>query len=287
MSVHFHKIHGLGNDFVLTRDLDPFRHDLARAARVLCDRHFGIGADGLIVVLPSERADFGMRIFNPDGSEAEMCGNGIRCFAKYVYEEGLTRKTALTVETLAGIIKPELKVVADRVAEVRVDMGRPRLLSEEIPVVGFGQGPVKDARIEVEGTEVSFTAVSMGNPHAVVPVEDLNRVPWQVLGPALESHEAFPRKTNVEFAQVLGPHEVQVVVWERGAGPTLACGTGACATVVALSLTGRLDRHATVHLPGGDLDILWAEDDHVYMTGPATTVFFGEYLLDPAEFKRR
>jgi diaminopimelate epimerase len=286
LNVHFHKIHGLGNDFVLTRDLDPVRHDLAQAARVLCDRHFGVGADGLIVVLPGERADFRMRIFNPDGSEAEMCGNGIRCFAKYVYEEGLTQKTALTVETLAGIIKPELKVVGGRVAEVRVDMGRPRFAADEIPVVGFGRGPVKDARIEVEGTGVFFTAVSMGNPHAVIPVENLTQVPWQILGPALESHSAFPRKTNVEFAQVLGPHEVRVVVWERGAGPTLACGTGACATVVALALTGRLDRQATVHLPGGDLDILWAEDDHVYMTGPATTVFAGEYLLDPTEFTR-
>ncbi|HHV57035.1 MAG TPA: diaminopimelate epimerase [Firmicutes bacterium] len=280
--MHFHKIHGLGNDFVLTRDLDPARHDLARTARALCDRHFGIGADGLILVLPSEKADFSMRIFNPDGSEAEMCGNGIRCFAKYVYEQGLTEKTNLAVETLAGIIKPQLKVSGGKVREVRVDMGRPRLAAAEIPVAGFGPGPVREAELTVDGTKLTFTAVSMGNPHAVIRVDDLARLPWQTLGPAVESHSAFPRKTNVEFAQVLGPQEVQVAVWERGAGATLACGTGACAAVVALSLTGRLERRSTVHLPGGDLEILWAENDHVYMTGPAATVFTGEYLLDLA-----
>lgn len=277
--MHFHKIHGLGNDFVLTRDLDPAQHDLARTARALCDRHFGIGADGLILVLPSEKADFSMRIFNPDGSEAEMCGNGIRCFAKYVYEQGLTTKTSLTVETLAGLVKPELHVVGGEVQEVRVDMGRPRLTAPEIPVVGYGSGVVKEAELQVEGWNLNFTAVSMGNPHAVIRVDNLTRVPWQTLGPAVETASAFPRKTNVEFAQVLGPQEVQVAVWERGAGPTLACGTGASATVVALSLTGHLERRATVHLPGGDLEIVWAEDDHVYMTGPATTVFAGEYLL--------
>lgn len=280
--MHFHKIHGLGNDFILTRDLDPERCDLARVARDVCDRHFGIGADGLILVLPSATADFRMRIFNPDGSEPEMCGNGIRCFAKYVYEQGLTQKTSLTVETLAGIIKPELILAGGRVEKVRVDMGRPRLAAEEIPVAGYGPGPITEAEIDALGQSFLFTAVSMGNPHAVIPVDDLDNLPWQTLGPALETHSAFPRKTNVEFAQVLNPKEVQVVVWERGAGPTLACGTGACATVVALALTGRLDRQATVHLPGGDLEIAWEADDHVYMTGPATEVFYGEYLLDPS-----
>ncbi|MGI6604530.1 MAG: diaminopimelate epimerase [bacterium] len=276
----FRKIHGLGNDFVLTHGIDPMLVDLSEAARSICDRKFGIGADGLILVLPSDKADFRMRIFNPDGSEPEMCGNGIRCFAKYVYEQGLSNKTELTVETLAGIIKPKLLVTNGRVNEVQVDMGRPRLQAGDIPVVGFGAGPVVEAPLEVEGERLCFTGVSMGNPHAVIPVPDLTTIPFEKLGPAVEKHNAFPQKVNVEFAQVLTPGVVRVRVWERGAGPTLACGTGACATVVGLALTGRLERHATVELPGGNLDILWGEDDHVYMTGPATEVFAGEYLLE-------
>ncbi|MGI6129778.1 MAG: diaminopimelate epimerase [bacterium] len=275
--MRFSKLHGLGNDFILMEN-QPTTDEakLGLLARLLCHRHFGVGADGLILVLPGDKAPFKMRIINSDGSEAEMCGNGIRCFAKYVYERGLTKETEFEIETLAGIIRPRLMLASGKVTEVCVDMGQPRLNAADIPVVGYGDGPVVKAKLTVDNTDFQFTAVSMGNPHIVIAVKDLENIPWQELGPKMEQHPAFPKKVNVEFVQQVGEDRLRVKVWERGAGPTLACGTGACAVAVASSLTGLVDRRATIELPGGELAIKWGSDDHVYMTGPATHVFSGE-----------
>lgn len=275
--MHFAKFHGLGNDFVLTEGLLVADEEkLRKLARWICHRHFGVGADGLILVLPGVKAPFRMRILNSDGSEAEMCGNGIRCFAKYAYERNLTKETEFEVETLAGVIRPRLLLDHGQVSEVCVDMGRPRLKAAEVPVTGYGVGPVINAELAVDETRLRFAAVSMGNPHAVITVNKIDNIIWQELGPKIEQHPAFPRKTNVEFVQQLEPDRLRVKVWERGAGPTLACGTGACAVVVALTLTGQVDRKAWVELPGGELLIEWGQDDRVYMTGPATHVFDGE-----------
>ena len=271
-AVQFVKMHGLGNDFVVVDCVThPYNVErLVAAAPFLCDRHFGIGGDGLILVLPGVQGDFRMRIINSDGSEPEMCGNGIRVFAKYLYEHGLTRKTALAVETLAGLIRPELILDGAAIAGVRVDMGEPRLERAEIPMIG-PPGRVVDEPLQVGATVYRVTAVSMGNPHAVIFVENTEACPVETLGPKIETHPDFPRKTNVEFAQVVNPGAVKMRVWERGAGITLACGTGACATLVAGVLTGNTERAATITLPGGPLDITWSdEDNHVYMTGPAT-----------------
>lgn len=273
--MHFAKFHGLGNDFILTESV-PGHKNLSDLARLVCDRHFGVGADGLILVLPGDKAPFKMRILNSDGSEAEMCGNGIRCFAKYVYERGLTQETEFEVETLAGIIRPRLILAGDQVTEVCVNMGQPRLDAADIPVVGYGVGPVINAELVLDDTPLRFTAVSMGNPHAVIVVNNLEDIPWQELGSKIEFHPAFPKKTNVEFVQQLGPDRLRVKVWERGAGPTLACGTGACAVTVAFTLNNLVKHTATVELPGGELSIEWGQDNHVYMTGPATHVFDGE-----------
>lgn len=281
--MRFTKLHGLGNDYIyldaISQDLAAY--DLPKAARVLSDRHFGVGSDGIIVILPSQAADFRMRIFNPDGSEAEMCGNGIRGFAKYVYEHGLTGKTELAVETGAGIVRPKLLIGHEgRVEKVQVDMGPPRLARAEIPMAGEpADQPVINEALVVNGETLAVTCVSMGNPHCVVflePVTDLTAFPVSILGPLIENHQAFPRRTNVEFALVKDPQRILMRVWERGAGETLACGTGACATLVAAALTGRAQRKATVQLLGGELEIEWAEDNHVYMTGPAVEVFSGE-----------
>ncbi|MGQ9497115.1 MAG: diaminopimelate epimerase [Desulfotomaculales bacterium] len=274
--MRFVKMHGLGNDFIV---FDGLRGSLPEAPALLaprvCDRHFGVGADGLVLIEPSAQADLRMRIFNPDGSEAEMCGNAIRCVARYVYERGYVHEARLRVETPAGVMLPRLLVSGGRVAAVQVDMGVPRLERAEIPMAG-PPGRVVEEPLAVAGVTLRVTAVSMGNPHAVFFVEDVEGVDLATLGPSVENHPAFPRRTNVEFVQAIGPQEVRVRVWERGAGATLACGTGACAAVVAGVLAGRLDREATVHLPGGDLSITWAADGRVYMTGPAEEVFEGE-----------
>lgn len=277
----FTKVHGLGNDFIIVNALEEHIDDLnlPAAAVKLCDRHFGIGADGLVLVRPSERADFRMQIFNSDGSEAEMCGNVTRCFARFVYENGLTAKTQLTLETLAGIIKPQL--IFDNhgaVAAVRVDMGEPRLRRQDIPMIGPASERAVSVPLAAGGQNFAITAVSMGNPHCVIFVPDVAAIPLETWGPAVETHAAFPRKTNVEFVQVLNRQEMRMRVWERGAGITLACGTGTCATLVAAVLTGRADKQAVVHLDGGDLHIAWGDDNHVYMTGPTAVVFNGEYL---------
>lgn len=277
----FSKMHGLGNDFVIVNGLvEKNLGNLEELARRVCHRNFGVGADGLIFVLPSEEADIRMRIFNSDGSEPEMCGNGIRCFAKYVYQEGIVPKEIIRVETLAGIIVPRLIIEGATISGIQVDMGPPVLEPDKIPMRGFASGPVVDEPLEIDGKTLSITAVSMGNPHCVVFVPDVGAVAFDTLGPKLETHPAFPRKTNVEFVQVSNQEQVKVRVWERGAGPTLACGTGACAVAVAGALSGRTGRQVTVGLPGGDLQILWdQQDNRVYMTGPAVEVFRGEFIL--------
>ncbi|BAF59981.1 MAG: diaminopimelate epimerase [Pelotomaculum sp.] len=276
--MHFTKAHGLGNDFIL---VDCFKEkvnpeDFPGLAVKMCDRHFGVGADGLVLLLPSPSADVSMRIFNPDGSEAEMCGNAIRCVAKYLYERGMVKADRIRVETLAGVMIPELLVEEGRVRLVRVDMGEPRLERSEIPMEG-PPGRVLGEPLETGGAVYRITAVSMGNPHCVIFVQDLDAVPFQTAGPLIETHPAFPRRTNVEFIQVLTPEEIKMRVWERGAGETMACGTGACAAVVAGVLNGYTGRRVTVHLKAGDLFIEWPEGKHVYMSGPAEEVFSGEY----------
>lgn len=276
--MRFTKVHGLGNDFILV-DCYKEKIDVSKASGLavkMCDRCFGVGADGLVLLMPSDRADIRMRIINSDGSEAEMCGNAIRCVAKYMYERNMIKKEKIRVETLAGIIIPELIMENGMVKSVRVDMGEPRLERAEIPMSG-GPGQVVGEPLAVGGSNFDITAVSMGNPHCVIFVPDADSVPLRDIGPRIEKHNAFPRKTNVEFVQVLNRDEVIMKVWERGAGETMACGTGACATAVACALNNLTGRKVTVRLKGGDLFIEWAQDNHVYMTGPAAEVFTGDY----------
>ncbi|MDO7786203.1 diaminopimelate epimerase [Desulforamulus aquiferis] len=278
--MHFTKVHGLGNDFIIVNVGigEGFPDDWSSLGREMCDRKFGIGADGLVLLLDSGQADVRMKIVNSDGSEAEMCGNAIRCVAKYLYERGIVKKEEIRVETLAGIMVPKIIQNNGVVEAVRVDMGAPRLERELIPMVG-PVGQVINEALEVNGQIINITAVSMGNPHCVIFVPDLKDIPFSQLGPIIEAHPAFPRKTNVEFVQVLSPTEVRMLVWERGAGPTMACGTGACAVGVAGVLNGLTDKAVTVHLPGGPLYIEWDGVGSVYMTGPATEVFNGEYTV--------
>lgn len=272
------KMHGLGNDFIcLDHFLFPPDMDYPEIAIKLCHRQFGVGGDGLIAVLPSDKADAKMRIFNSDGSEAEMCGNGIRCFAKYVYDVGYVRKESMEIETMAGVLAIKLEIIEGQIHQVTVDMGEPCLDPDKIPVIAGGDMVVQHT-IEVDGSKFNITAVSMGNPHCVIFINDFNKLQWQNLGSKIEVHPLFPRKTNVEFVKVENPHEITMKVWERGTGVTLACGTGACASVVAGVLEGRINRQVTVHLPGGDLRIEWREDNHIYMSGPATYVFRAQLL---------
>lgn len=276
----FTKMHGIGNDYVY---VDCTKESLANpeaVSRFVSDRHFGIGSDGLILIKRSARADFQMDMYNNDGSAGKMCGNGIRCVAKYVYDHGLTDKEEISVDTLSGIKYLKLTIENNEVVKVRVNMGAPVLAPEKIPVKASKE-PVIQEPIEVCGREWKMTCVSMGNPHAVVfvdmPVVD---IVLEQVGPYFEKHERFPDRVNTEFVQVLDRHTVQMRVWERGSGETLACGTGACATAVAAILNGYCDRKVTVRLLGGDLDIEWDEKDNcVYMTGPATAVFDGEIVL--------
>ncbi|WP_409341081.1 diaminopimelate epimerase [Paenibacillus sp. MBLB4367] len=274
--MEFTKMHGLGNDFIVVAG-EPKLPDNASALAVeLCNRFFGIGADGLVYILPSEKADFMMRIMNSDGSEAEQCGNAIRCVSKYVYDHGMIAKDEITIETIgAGVQRVQLSVQNGKVATVRVDMGQPILKGTQVPTT-IDQDVVLGHPIEVDGREFTFTAVSMGNPHCVIYVDDAVHFDLNAWGPKLETHPLFPRKINVEFVTVKSRDYADMRVWERGAGPTLACGTGACATLVSSVLNGLTDRKATVSLKGGDLFIEWNEEDnHVYMTGPAQEVFRG------------
>lgn len=273
----FTKLHGCGNGYIYVNLFEETLENPAEMAIEVSDHHFGIGSDGLITIGPSEIADFTMHIYNADGSEAEMCGNGVRCVGKYVYDHGLTDKTVVKVETGAGIMVLELNVENGKVATVRVDMGEPVFEPEKIPVVAEGM-PVIMEPITVGDKEWKMTCVSMGNPHAVVFVDDVKEFPLETYGPLFENHERFPRRTNTEFVKVVSPTEAYMRVWERGSAETWACGTGTCATVVACILNGLTERKVLVHLLGGDLTIEWDEDtNHVFMTGPATEVFSGEY----------
>ncbi|QUL57412.1 diaminopimelate epimerase [Paenibacillus tritici] len=274
--MEFTKMHGLGNDFIIVFGEDELPGNAPELAVTLCNRFFGIGADGLVYILPSQRGDYMMRIMNSDGSEAEQCGNAIRCVSKYVYEHGLVESEQLVIETIgAGEQKVTLKVTDGVVESVTVDMGEPVLSGLQIPVAVDAE-PVLNHPIEADGAEFNFTAVSMGNPHAVIYVDDAVSFDLGTWGPKLEVHPLFPRKVNVEFATVVNRGHVDMRVWERGAGPTLACGTGACATLVSSVLNGVTDRSAVISLKGGDLFIEWNEEDnHVYMTGPAQVVYTG------------
>ena len=274
----FTKMQGLGNDYVYVNCLKETIADPPALAKKISARHFGVGSDGLIMINPSDKADFEMEMYNADGSRAEMCGNGIRCVAKYVYDYGLTDKTRISVETLAGIKYLDLTVENGKVSLVRVDMGRPILEPENIPVQAEGSRVV-DEPLTVDGKEYRMTCVSMGNPHAVIFVDqDVRELPLEQIGPSFENHHRFPKRINTEFARVLDRRTVEMRVWERGSGETLACGTGTCATAVACVLNGLTEDEITVHLLGGDLYIRWdRENDTVYMTGPAETVFDGEW----------
>lgn len=271
----FTKMHGLGNDYVYVNGFEEKIDDPAAVSIKVSDRHFGVGSDGLVLILPSDKADFRMRMFNADGSEAEMCGNAIRCVGKYVYDNGMTEKTTVSIETLAGIKMLELTTKENKVTYARVDMGEPILDASMIPVVSE-LSPVVGELIAVDGRAYAMTCVSMGNPHAITFVDEITDEHVLGLGPKLEVHEAFPKKVNVEFVKVIDDKTLEMRVWERGSGETMACGTGACATMVAASLNGKVGRKAAVNLLGGQLMIEWDEaTNHVFMSGPAETVFTG------------
>ena len=280
----FTKMHGCGNDYVYvdcTKEVIP---NISETAIRVSDRHFGIGSDGLILIKASDVADFEMDMYNADGSRGKMCGNGIRCVAKYVYDHGLTDKTTITVNTLSGIKTLKLTVEDGKVSKVRVDMGEPELIPAQVPVKASVLGLADDRReaivaepLEIKGRSYDITCVSMGNPHAVVYVDDVDNLPIEEIGPKFESHERFPRRVNTEFVKVLDRHTVRMRVWERGSAETLACGTGACAVAVSCILNGLTEDEVTVKLLGGDLEIQWDQEKNtVYMTGPATVVFDGE-----------
>jgi diaminopimelate epimerase len=279
MKINFTKMEGIGNDFILLDDRDLYiekQISYERLSKKLCDRRFGIGGDGLILLLDSDSCDLKFKIFNSDGSEAQMCGNGMRCFAKYVYEKKIVDQDEFKVETLAGTIIPKILFTPKGVINaVRVDMGEPVLENERIPFISRNKRSVLE-KLEVDGKLIEITTVSMGNPHAVIFVDLLDKAPVTRLGPRIEADKRFPEKTNVEFVEVISEKEIKMKVWERGAGETLACGTGACASLVAACLAGKTGKIATVHLAGGDLFIEWEnQNNHVYKTGPAKTVFEG------------
>ncbi len=285
--IKFTKMEGLGNDYVYIDATHQELDNVQDLAKFVSNRHFGIGSDGLILIKNSKKADFRMQMFNSDGSEAEMCGNGIRCVGKFVYDKGLTKKKELTIETLAGIKSLKLNVENEKVKTVEVDMGEPILEAKEIPVKNAKEFKIKDktfykVNLEIDKDLRQLTCVSMGNPHAVDFVEDVSSIDIEKVGPMVECDEHFPNKVNAEFIEIVDKNHIKMRVWERGAGETLACGTGACASVVASTLNGYTDRKVEVELLGGKLDIYWnKENNHVYMTGPATTVFEGMLLGTP------
>lgn len=276
-------MHGLGNDYVYVNCFEEKIDNPPAVARFVSDRHFGIGSDGLIMINPSKTADFEMEMYNADGSRGEMCGNGIRCVAKYVYDYGLTDKTQISVETLGGIKYLDLTVEDGKVSQVKVDMGKPELEADLIPIISERE-QVIDEPIEVDGKEYHMTGVSMGNPHAVIYVDDVKGLDLEKIGPKFENHERFPKRINTEFVHCIDRQTVEMRVWERGSGETLACGTGACAVAVSSILNNLTDTQVTVKLLGGDLQIEWdREEDRVFMTGPATVVFDG--VIDITEIK--
>lgn len=279
----FTKMHGLGNDYVYVNCFEEKIDNPPAVARFVSDRHFGIGSDGLIMINPSKTVDFEMEMYNADGSRGEMCGNGIRCVAKYVYDYGLTDKTQISVETLGGIKYLDLTVEDGKVSLVKVDMGKPELEADLIPIISERE-QVIDEPIEVDGKEYHMTGVSMGNPHAVIYVDDVKGLDLEKIGPKFENHERFPKRINTEFVHCIDRQTVEMRVWERGSGETLACGTGACAVAVSSILNNLTDTQVTVKLLGGDLQIEWdREKDRVFMTGPATVVFDG--VIDITEIK--
>ena len=282
--IKFTKMEGLGNDYVYVDCTMQNLENASNLAKIISDRHFGVGSDGLILIKSSKKADFRMQMFNSDGTEAEMCGNGIRCVGKYVYDKGLTDKTTLKIETLAGIKVLNLNVEDGKVKTVKVDMGEPILDYKLIPAKDGKVYKSKDGikfykvNINIEGDLKELTCVSMGNPHGIDFANNIEKLKIEKFGPIIEVDEHFPNKVNVEFIEILDKHNIKMRVWERGAGETLACGTGACASVVASFLNGYTERNVTVELLGGKLEIEWnKEDNHVYMTGPAETVFEGEF----------
>jgi diaminopimelate epimerase len=281
--MRFTKMHGAGNDYVYVNCFDePLPANIPELARRISDRRFGVGGDGLILICPSERADAEMRMFNADGSAAEMCGNGIRCVAKYLYDHGICRRPALRIESAGRVLSLELTLAQERVQQVRVDMGQPILPPEQIPTTlrsPAGPGtPVVDVPLAVGGREFRVTCVSMGNPHCVVFVDEPSNEWVLGIGPKLEVDPHFPNRVNADFVQVLGRGELRQRSWERGTGETFACGTGACAVAVAGVISGRTDRKVQIHVRGGDLAIEWSDaNNHVYMTGPAVEVFSGEW----------
>ncbi|MBE0446708.1 MAG: diaminopimelate epimerase [Actinobacteria bacterium] len=274
MLLNFAKYEGLGNDFIIINDMGGAISLSPDQIARLCNRNFGIGADGLIFARPSALADFFMDYYNSDGSIAEMCGNGIRCYAKYLTDEWLTNKSTISIETRAGVKTIDLVVDNGNIIGARVDMGEPILEASRIPLVSNEERFINQP-LTIDSSTIYATCVSMGNPHCIIFVEDLRKAPVLILGPKIEGSERFPQRTNVGFAQVVGENEIALRVWERGCGETLACGTGACATLVACALNNKTDRTATIHLPGGDLSITWGEDNHIIMQGPAARVFTG------------
>ena len=280
----FAKMHGLGNDYVYIDCTKGEIENIPNTSKFISNRHFGIGSDGLVLICVSDIADFKMRMFNPDGSEAEMCGNAIRCVGKYLYDKGLTQKKLIAIETLAGIKVLELNIENGKVETVKVDMGEPILDPNLIPVVS-NEKPVKNLKLKVLDKKFTFTCVSMGNPHAVTIVDNIKNFDVEVYGSILEIDTHFPKKSNIEFVDVIDDDNVKMRVWERGTGETLACGTGACATAVSCVLNGLTKRKVNVKLLGGTLNIEWNEENnHVYMTGPAVMVFEGE--IDDKSFTK-
>lgn len=276
----FTKMQGAGNDYIYINCLEEQISNPAEVAKFVSDRHFGIGADGLILIKPSERADFEMAMYNADGSQGEMCGNAIRCVGKYVYDRGMTDKKQISIDTLAGIKYLELFLENGKVSRVKVNMGAPCLVASEIPIIADTERVISET-IEVQGKTYEMTAVSMGNPHCVIFLEeDVRELNLEAIGPAFENHPRFPRRINTEFVNVIDKSTLRMRVWERGSGETLACGTGSCATAVAAILNGKTEDEVTIQLMGGELEIAWAGGDApVYMTGPAVTVFDGEIGL--------
>lgn len=270
-------MHGAGNDYVYVNCFEErLPGDPAQLAIAVSDRHKGIGADGLILICPSEQADARMRMFNADGSESEMCGNGVRCVAKYVYDHGICRRDELRIETGRGVLTLQLEIANGKAERIRVNMGQPILRSDEIPTTLPGDPPIRQP-LEVAGRTLEVTCVSMGNPHCVTFVDQLSDEWVHGVGPQVERHPAFPRRVNAEFIEIVSPREFRMRVWERGSGETQACGTGACASAVAGVLAGLTERRVLAHLPGGDLELEWAESGEVYLTGPAVEVFQGEW----------
>ncbi|MDO8140799.1 MAG: diaminopimelate epimerase [Candidatus Brocadiales bacterium] len=275
----FTKMHGIGNDYVYINCFEEEIKNPVKLAPIISDRHFGVGSDGLILILPSKVADCRMRIFNADGSEAQMCGNGIRCVAKYVYDYKITAKNPLAVETQSGVKTIQLFTTNGKVYSARVNMGKPKLMRSEIPMLGKETQVVDEPLTIGNGVSFRITCVSMGNPHCVIFTDNFGKIDLPQHGAEIERHPSFPERTNAHFVQVHSPGEVTMKTWERGSGITLACGTGASAVCVAGVLNKKTDRKILAHLPGGDLELEWAEDGNVYMTGPATEVFTGEWLL--------